>query len=324
MKIGPQKSILSEPDRYRILLVDSDTENRLPIKQYLEVTDRYEVIESGTGKNALELIEKFPFHLIILDETLTDFKGLDLLKTIRERFIDIPIVLKAKYTGSVGVETFALGADDCIYLPLVLDEFKYRIERALNYHHLLKTRESLEKENKELWGRAITDRLTGLYNRQYFEEVYNGEFERTKRYRSQLGCLLFDIDHFKKVNDDYGHLVGDAVLRTIGKLVLNTIRRVDIAARYGGEEFVILMPETTPEGLKHVGERVRTIIATHNFSEDVKNLEEPLRQVTISLGAVHYPKSAVNDSTSMLKLTDDKLYEAKRNGRNRLEIAWTE
>lgn len=322
MKIGPQQSSISEPDRYRLLIADGNVSRRKMMRDYLEKSGHYEITEAWDGLEALNFLQKEPFHLVIADEKVPKMDGLELLKLIRRRYDDLPVVITAAYGGDTGSETLELGADDCIYLPLHLEEFKFRIERALRFHHLIKTRENLERENKELWGRAITDRLTGLYNRQYFEEIYTSEFERTKRYRSQLGCLLLDIDHFKKVNDDYGHLIGDTVLHEIGKLIMNTIRRVDIAARYGGEEFVVLMPETTREGLSQVGERVRVMIEQFEFCRNHPSLSTPMRQVTVSLGAVHYPDEEIKDSLTMLRIADENLYRAKRNGRNRQELAW--
>ncbi len=312
----------TEKDHHHVLIADGNKLNRRLMRGILEKTSAYDVVDTADGKEALELLDKLPLDLVIAGENLPTVHVLNLLTEVRQRYGLLPVIVTAEYGGSTGVEVFQHGADDCIYLPLHAEEFIFRIERALRYHNLINQKVTLQKANEELWDRAITDRLTGLYNRQYFEEIYQGEFERTRRYRSQLGCAIFDIDHFKKVNDDYGHLIGDVVLREIGMLVRDTLRRVDVAARYGGEEFVVLMPETTREGLKMVCERIRTTIENFKFCQSSNYLSKPMQQVTISLGAAHFPCENIDDALTMLKIADENLYRAKHNGRNRLEVAW--
>jgi two-component system cell cycle response regulator len=160
---------------------------------------------------------------------------------------------------------------------------------------------------------VITDPLTRVFTRAYFDDVFRTEFERSRRYRSDLGLIIIDIDHFKSVNDVYGHLVGDQVLRRLGEMMMEAIRRVDLAARYGGEEFVMLLPATSRAGIQLVGERLR---------EQVEGTMKEMRQVTISLGAVHYPDERYSSPRELLKASDDLLYKAKNGGRNRLETDW--
>lgn len=157
---------------------------------------------------------------------------------------------------------------------------------------------------------ATIDKLTDIYNRHKFEDILKQEIERTKRYKSPLSLVMFDIDHFKNINDTYGHQVGDYVLKTMANIVRNNIRITDFFGRWGGEEFMILMPETIIKNAGELAEKIRNIIENYIF-EDVKS-------VTISCGVTQFIKDDTFDS--FIKRVDDALYHAKKRGRNRIEI----
>ncbi len=157
---------------------------------------------------------------------------------------------------------------------------------------------------------ATIDKLTDIYNRRKFEDILKQEIERTKRYKSPLSLVMFDLDHFKNINDTYGHQVGDYVLKTIANIVRNNIRITDFFGRWGGEEFMILMPETTLKNAGELTEKLRNIIENYIF-EDVKS-------VTISCGVTQFIKDDTFDS--FIKKVDNALYHAKKRGRNRIEI----
>ncbi len=314
--------LAEEPDVYNILVVDDNGASRQLMAEILQSDGKYHVDEAVDGQAALEALKGSSYHMVISDVKMPRMDGLELLEVIRERHPDLPVIIASGFGDEISAHAFEKGADDCIYMPFRIEEFKFRVARTLRYYQLMMVRDNLVKQNHELWGRAITDRLTGLYNRQYFEEIVTTEFERAKRYRTQLGCILFDIDHFKLVNDDYGHLVGDTVLKEIGGLVMETLRRADIAARYGGEEFVIILPETTREGVFLVAERLRSAVEEHQFCEENPPENKEMRQVTISLGASHFPDERLYSSMQLVKITDEKLYQAKKEGRNKVIVAW--
>ncbi|MDP8205685.1 MAG: diguanylate cyclase [Candidatus Electryonea clarkiae] len=318
---GNKKS-KEKDNRSNLLVVDDDSEVRGLMRQVLEAEGTYDIIEAEDGIDALEKLEQNTFDMVISDVKMPNMDGIELLKEIRKTSPDLPVIIATAYGGDMGPKALSLGADDFLYLPFRIEEFKFRVERVLGYSKLLKVRETLEKENKELWGRAITDKLTGLFNRQYFEEIFSGEFERSKRYRSHLGCVMLDIDLFKEVNDQYGHLVGDVVLKELGVIISDTLRRADLAVRYGGEEFVILLPETTREGIALVADRLRNKVEEFKFCSESKLQGKKMRQVTISLGASYYPDSRWKTEKDFLQAADEKLYLAKEKGRNRLELAW--
>ena len=159
---------------------------------------------------------------------------------------------------------------------------------------------------------AETDPLTNCFNRRALMQKLEQEMDRAARYATMLTCMMVDIDNFKQINDTYGHLVGDRVLKQLANLLKREQRSVDIVARYGGEEFVALLPETTNTESRNFAERILRRVSTHDFGESGK----PVR-VTISIGIASYPDERVSDGESLLRLADTHLYRAKSDGRNR-------
>jgi two-component system cell cycle response regulator len=159
---------------------------------------------------------------------------------------------------------------------------------------------------------AETDPLTNCFNRRALMEKLEQEMDRAARYATMLTGMMIDIDNFKQINDTYGHLVGDRVLKQLSALLKREQRSVDIVARYGGEEFVVLLPETTSTESRNFAERILRRVATYDFGE----AGQPVR-VTISIGIASFPDERVSDGESLLKLADTHLYRAKTDGRNR-------
>ena len=164
--------------------------------------------------------------------------------------------------------------------------------------------------HEEIYRLTTVDGLTQIYNKRYFMESLEREMGRAQRYRRDLSLILFDIDHFKSVNDTYGHLAGDYVLKQLAVEIKRRIRREDILARYGGEEFAIILPELDVDSAKQFGEKIRRIAEDARFFFD--NTDIP---VTISVG-VTVLSPTVHSAAEFIKLADEKLYEAKAEGRN--------
>lgn len=177
--------------------------------------------------------------------------------------------------------------------------------------------ESTMADNARLEQLAQTDPLTQLLNRRALTERITAEMERALRYDSTLALLMIDLDHFKRVNDTYGHLVGDDVLRDVGQLLGDTIRTSDIVARYGGEEFLVLLPETDDAGAEAFAERIRDAIAQHLFTSD--SVAESLR-LTASVGVAVYPAARIESVEDLFARADAALYRAKADGRNRVRM----
>ncbi|MCU0693205.1 MAG: GGDEF domain-containing protein [Polyangiaceae bacterium] len=166
--------------------------------------------------------------------------------------------------------------------------------------------------HEEIYRLTIIDGLTQAYNKRYLFEALEREIIRARRHSRDLGILMFDIDHFKKINDEHGHLAGDVVLKELARLIQARIRRDEVLARYGGEEFVVMLPETPLEGGVSLAENLRARVEEHPFVFQSDRI-----RVTISLGC-----AALTDedrsATEMLQRADERLYEAKRSGRNRV------
>ncbi|MFH0920150.1 MAG: diguanylate cyclase [Fibrobacterota bacterium] len=176
--------------------------------------------------------------------------------------------------------------------------------------------EELDKKNKELTELSITDGLTRLYNHRFLQERFEFEFNRTKRYGLSLSCLLMDIDHFKDVNDTYGHQFGDYVLREIAFLIKTQSREVDICGRYGGEEFMIIS-NLILDDASRFAERLRAAVDSHTFTDNGITAH-----ITFSIGVAEY-RTEIKTKHEMIERSDQALYEAKDEGRNRVRC-WRE
>lgn len=166
--------------------------------------------------------------------------------------------------------------------------------------------------HEEIYRLMTVDGLTELHNKRYFNEAIDREASRSQRYNRTFSLVLFDIDHFKKINDTFGHLAGDAVLRQLGALVQKRVRRDDVPSRTGGEEFSVIVPEIDREGALLLGEKLRAAVEGAGF-----RFENTHIAVTISVGVAEWDASIV-DPQDLVKRADEFLYEAKRTGRNRV------
>lgn len=176
-------------------------------------------------------------------------------------------------------------------------------------------KDELEKKNTQLEHMVRTDMLTGLYNRMRFTEFVEMETARVKRTGENSSLIFMDLDHFKKVNDNYGHPSGDTVLKWIAGVIKGQLRTTDILARFGGEEFAILLPDTSVEGACNAAEKIRTAIENCSFPGKMENLK-----MTASFGVAPLNTDEVNSFQTAYKKADAALYRAKKGGRNRIEF----
>jgi diguanylate cyclase (GGDEF)-like protein len=166
--------------------------------------------------------------------------------------------------------------------------------------------------HEEIYRLMTLDGLTQVHNKRFFQEAIEREFARSKRYGNKLTLVIFDIDHFKKVNDSYGHLAGDEVLRRVGAIVRHKVRTNDTVARVGGEEFAVILPEADLHGGEVLADKLRKLIEAEIIVQE--GTEIP---VTISLGVAEF-QASFESAEQLVKAADEKLYEAKRSGRNRV------
>jgi len=166
--------------------------------------------------------------------------------------------------------------------------------------------------HEEIYRLMTTDGLTQLNNKRYFDEVLDKEVARAKRYKRTFSLLVFDIDHFKEINDRFGHLAGDAILRQLGAVLKGRLRVNDVLARIGGEEFALITPEVALDGAKELGGKINRLIADTRFEFEGTRVE-----VTISVGVAEW-QPHYEDAWDLHKVADDRMYEAKRSGRNQV------
>ena len=222
------------------------------------------------------------------------FADLGVQDSQAETITAIPILSEKSLAAILVVEN--LPRQDLEKLAILALQFALEMKKVLLYE----TVETL----------AVTDSLTGLYVRRYFLDRLAEELKRSKSYKYSCALLMVDIDNFKQCNDTYGHLVGDAVLKEMGRMVRQSIREIDLSGRYGGEEFAVMLPETNKEGAMMVAERLRKRIAENVF----KAYDETLR-FTVSIGIAAYPADAT-EMKFLIERSDKALYSAKRSGKN--------
>ncbi|OQA05984.1 MAG: Response regulator PleD [bacterium ADurb.Bin374] len=221
-----------------------------------------------------------------------------------------------------------------VYIPLLKEGEIYGVmkigqkingesftENDLEFFTTLASQAVIAYENARLYSLAITDSITKLYVHRYFQLRLDEEVKRSRRYNSTLSLLLCDIDHFKMINDQYGHQQGDIILREVSMILRRNIRSTDIAARYGGEEFVIILPETTQSDARIVAERIRRDTAKFDFPALAPG--QPPLHCTISIGVAGFPLNA-DSKDELIQKADSSMYQAKDQGRNRVVLCGTE
>ncbi|MEO8906428.1 MAG: diguanylate cyclase [Polyangiaceae bacterium] len=302
-----------------VLVVDDSPSIRAQIKSVLQQVEGFdEFIEAGDGLQAFKLmVERHP-DLVVCDLIMPVFDGLKFLamRATRADLANIPVImLTAEGDANRKVEVFDQGASDYVTKPFNDRELLARVR----VHYRLKIlQDELRDANKRLEALADTDGLTGLYNRRYFDGLLLRELQRTTRYKTPLGVVLLDLDHFKSVNDTFGHLMGDEVLRNVAQIVNSGVRVTDSAARYGGEEMAIVFTQTSPSGVSEVTERLRARIAEFKHV-----LAERSVHCTASFGiSVCDGRGVVPSATGLVERADRALYRAKDTGRNRV-VTWT-
>jgi two-component system, cell cycle response regulator len=297
----------------RILVVDDNRDNIEIIAARLRFRG-YEIEEASDGAEALALVNEHAPDLILLDVMLPDIDGYEISRRIKgsEELPFIPIILvTARDSTQDKVAGLDAGADDYLTKPINFPELEARVRSMLRIKRL---QDELEEKNRELERLSISDGLTGLFNHRHIHGLLAEEFERVARTEDCMSVAMFDLDHFKAVNDTYGHQAGDRVLVELADILRETARDIDRLGRYGGEEFMVLLPETCIEDATVFVERVRREVARRPF--DIGR-EEPLR-MTLSAGVATYPHELIGDVETLVRLADQALYAAKAGGRNRI------
>lgn len=304
-----------------VLVVEDDAIQAEATRQILEKAG-YDVVCVKDGFSAIKQVKINKPDIILLDVVLPGLDGYEICRWLKleEATKGIPVImLTVKKELSDKISGLRIGADDYLPKPYNELELNARIYASLRTKALQDELKSKNTQLEELLARveymAITDVLTGLYNRRRLHLVLAKEFERSKRYASPFAMILMDLDHFKNINDTYGHLAGDMVLQDVAKIILKNIREIDTAARYGGEEFTVLLPNTKKEDAVHLAERIRRSIERHKFP-DMQNIA-----ITVSIGISGVPDEDIDTEDKLIRCADIALYKSKQDGRNRTVVA---
>jgi two-component system, cell cycle response regulator len=304
----------AEPQHVRILILDDDRSVRQLLGKM--ITDcGYEPLVASTWAEALRMYRESSPHLILLDVMMPGMDGYKVAKMFRDQggaFVPI-ILLTALEDLESKRRGMAAGADDFLTKPVSQLELQIRLTSMLRIKVLT---DQLAHANAQLAELAVTDPLTSLHNRRHLYQEMEREFARAQRYRRPLACFMLDIDHFKNVNDTYGHQVGDRVLVLVADVIRGSVRNTDIAGRFGGEEFMILAPETPAANALVLGERVRQKVAARTEAG-----QPDVPRVTISIGVATTEHPVASDANELVRLADEALYKAKEGGRDRVVAA---
>lgn len=296
----------------KILVADDDAVSRRLLRAAL-TNFGHEVVEVENGAdavNALALPDAPSFA--ILDWMMPDVDGLAICRTLRQnpgRYVYV-ILLTGRDAPADMIEALDAGADDFLTKPFNIGELRGRLKAG---ERVLLLQDDLLRSQQVLRHEASHDRLTGLWNRGRVLDELARELRRNRRELGSISVILADVDHFKAINDSYGHAVGDMVLHRIGQIISSTLRSTDSVGRYGGEEFLLVLPRADIHSGRDVADRVRAAVASAPISGSHLELA-----VTMSLGVAC--SAAVIESAALVDAADQALYRAKANGRNRVEV----
>jgi diguanylate cyclase (GGDEF)-like protein len=295
-----------------ILVADDSMVVRAVVRRQLE-TDGHTVVEAVNGAEAIDACREYRPDVILLDVEMPVLDGHATLARLKAdpELKDIPVVFLTGRVDTADVVTgLHLGAHDYLRKPFEANELMARVSAALRTKWL---QDELRTRNAELDRVARIDMLTNIYNRRHLDEHLRSVISSARRHDRTIGVLIVDIDHFKNVNDEHGHLAGDAVLREVAARLAQAMRTEDALGRWGGEEFLAVLTDTPPEGVRVMAERLRQVIAAAPFTLD----DGSQIRVTVSVGHA----SGTEDAEVLVHRADDALYVAKAEGRNRVAAA---
>lgn len=285
------------------------------IRQVVDTLDdeSYRVETARDGVEAIERVRTDPPDLLLLDVMMPKMNGLEVCRIVKSMANDsfIPIIL-VTVKGDIDskVTGLKLGADDYLAKPFNPLELRARVASMLRIKAL---QDKINSKRRELEALSVTDDLTHLYNHRAMQQRLRDEFRRAQRYNEPLSVLMLDIDHFKAVNDQHGHQFGDFVLQEMAKLMLNSVRQIDVVARYGGEEFLVILPKTHFSGSLTVADRIWRTVGSHRFTDGTHE-----HRLTVSIGISFYPNKNVISVEDLVAYADEALYQAKDEGRDRI------
>ena len=299
----------------KVLIAEDNAVSRLLLEKLL-LKWGYEVVQASDGTQAWRMLQEDDSpRLLILDWMMPGMTGVDVCREARKRvgrpyaYILLVTAREEKHDVIQGLEA---GADDYLTKPFFPEELHARLRVGLR---ILELEDKLLASQEVLQYKATHDELTGLLNRASITDILRRELARAHRSGGACGVLLADLDHFKNVNDTYGHETGDAVLREAAKCLMSGVREYDAVGRYGGEEFLLVLPGCEESDLRARAEHLLAAFRVLTFPTP----NSPLK-VSVSFGAVSSHARPASALAALVRAADDALYAAKKNGRNRVEV----
>lgn len=295
---------MSQPSMSRILIVSNDDDTSSQAQAALPEA-MYDVVHATDGESALNKLVAVdqPCDVVLFDSTLAAAdEGLYERFLARSRSSEVPLlVLGPQVPAADWAALLHEGASAYVDLPADADALGAQVAVCLR----------AKDRYDQLRAQAVIDELTGVYNRRYLDEQLGSRLAEAKRYDSPFSIGLVDVDHFKAVNDTYGHPVGDEVLAETAGLIRRQMRKEDLLSRYGGEEFALMLPHTDRLGAAILAERVREAVAENAYETSAGQIK-----ITVSMGLASFPLDEADDDRDLIKTADRRLYQAKDEGRN--------
>ena len=290
----------------KILVVDDNLNNIRLLTDILE-DENFTVYTADNGAAVLAMVHKLKPDVILLDIMMPGLDGFEVCKLLKNDFDikDIPVIMVTAKTEGIDIKkSLEMGAFDYIKKPIDEIEVIARVQSAIQFKQ---TQDKL----KEM---AMKDGLTGLYNHALLIELFEKEIDKQQRNNGSISFAMIDIDNFKKINDTYGHISGDTVLKELSNILMSSVRGGDIVGRYGGEEFSIVFPGIDEQNAFQLCERIRKEVEDFNFEIGIETVK-----ITISIGINFNELKGIINKREIIQKADEALYRAKHNGRNRME-----
>jgi diguanylate cyclase (GGDEF)-like protein len=294
----------------KILIVEDDGAILSLLDEALR-QEGYQVQTSTSAREAMLHVKTFQPHLVLTDNDMPDMTGLEMLREMRRQANYVTVIFISGRADSQFVsEALRAGADDYIRKPFRMNELQARVEVALRANRVHR---ELMEANLKLQDMVDHDDLTGLFNMRSMYDKIDVEIKRAQRFGRYVACVMLDMDKFKSVNDNHDHLFGSFVLKEVGQIIRSTMRDVDFAARYGGDEFLIVLTETSQNGVEVFTERLRRAVEGRLFQQGADQIK-----LTCSMGFSIGGTGLDSTARDLVRDADHALYKAKELGRNRV------
>ena len=295
----------------KILIVEDDTIVSQLVFQFLSRSG-FQAIIAPSAEEAEKILAEEEIQIVLTDVRLPGTDGITFTNTIKKKY-NLDVIITTGYSSEYFYEdAINNGASDLIFKPIRLNELMLRINRVIRERSLINERDEMIARLQKL---SIQDPLTELFNSRHFYAQLEDEIQRSERYLHPLALIFIDIDHFKAINDTYGHMIGDQVLLLIAKKMKASLRSQDTAYRFAGDEFTIILPETASENAKLVADRIKAAME----QETLVISEREIAPVTLSMGVAEYQRNERKEQ--FVHRADVTMYEAKKRGGNHITVS---